>query len=96
MFGGHIGEYLSPNANFFGIVDPEKSPFQGSKNRFFDRLKNEREGLKVRFSDEFGTKTLEYDLSFSNFMATYFAIATSMTNFLLKNGYGPPLFLGVG
>ena len=42
MFGGHIGEYLSPNANFFGIVDPEKSAFQGSKNRFFDLLNFER------------------------------------------------------
>ena len=96
MFGGHRGEYLSPNANFFGIADPEKSAFQGSKNRFFHWGYIERGGLKVRFSDEFGPKTLEYDLSFSNFMATFFSIATSMTNFLLKHGFGPPLFLGIG
>ena len=96
MFRGHIGEYLSPNANIFGIVDPEKSAFQGPKNRFFDVLNFERGGLKVQFSDEFGPKTLEYDLSFSNFMATFFSIATSMTNFLLKYGFGPLVFLGVG
>ncbi len=86
MFGGHIGEYLSPNWDFFGIVYPEKSAFQGPKNRLFDRLKNERGGLKVRFSDVIGPKTLEYDLSFSNFMATFFSISASLTKFLLRYG----------